>query len=127
MAVREEKGFTLIELLIVVVIIGVLAAIAIPKYANTREKAYIASMKEDLKNLVTAQEAYFADYVTYAGAVSNLQYNPSVGNTVTITQSSGTGWAATSRSTASLATCGIFIGSATPPIAGMQEGSPACP
>ena len=65
-SVRNTKGFTLIELLIVVVIIGILAAIAIPKFANTKEKAYIAAMKSDLRNLVTAQESYFADYVTYA-------------------------------------------------------------
>ena len=52
--ISNKKGFTLIELLIVVVIIGILAAIAIPKFANTKEKAYVASMKSDLRNLVTA-------------------------------------------------------------------------
>src|SRR5206468_8231154 len=57
----NRKGFTLIELLIVVVIIGILAAIAIPKFANTKEKAYLASMKSDLRNLITAEEAYFAE------------------------------------------------------------------
>ena len=81
---RNAKGFTLIELLIVVVIIGILAAIAIPKFANTKEKAYIASMKSDLRNLITAQEAYFADQVTYASTTTNLNYSVSAGNTVTI-------------------------------------------
>ena len=61
----NRKGFTLIELLIVVVIIGILAAIAIPKFANTKEKAYLASMKSDLRNLITAEEAYFGDYTAY--------------------------------------------------------------
>src|SRR2546428_9822444 len=93
----NRKGFTLIELLIVVVIIGILAAIAIPKFANTKEKAYIASMKSDLRNMVTAEEAYFADSVKYstnvqcanpapAGSVAwcatngnSLQANPTVG------------------------------------------------
>ena len=69
----NRKGFTLIELLIVVVIIGILAAIAIPKFASTKEKAYLASMKSDLRNLATAQEGYFADNQVYlAGTASNL-------------------------------------------------------
>src|SRR5436305_5634120 len=65
---NNRRCFTLIELLIVVVIIGILAAIAIPKFANTKEKAYIASMKSDLRNLVTAEEAYFADSTRYSGS-----------------------------------------------------------
>ena len=59
--VRTRKGFTLIELLIVVVIIGILAAIAIPKFANTKDKAYVAQMKSDLRNLATYEEQYAAD------------------------------------------------------------------
>ena len=58
---RNKKGFTLIELLIVVVIIGILAAIAIPKFANTKDKAYVAAMKSDLRNLATYEEQYAAD------------------------------------------------------------------
>jgi prepilin-type N-terminal cleavage/methylation domain-containing protein len=57
----HKKGFTLIELLIVVVIIGILAAIAIPKFANTKDKAYVAAMKSDLRNLATYEEQYAAD------------------------------------------------------------------
>jgi len=57
----NKKGFTLIELLIVVVIIGILAAIAIPKFANTKEKAYLAAMKSDLRNMATYEEQYAAD------------------------------------------------------------------
>src|SRR5207248_3522523 len=67
----NRKGFTLIELLIVVVIIGILAAIAIPKFANTKGQAYLASMKSDLRNLVTAEEAYFADSVKYSTKVTS--------------------------------------------------------
>jgi prepilin-type N-terminal cleavage/methylation domain-containing protein len=57
----KRKGFTLIELLIVVVIIGILAAIAIPKFSATREKAYISAMKSDLGNLSTQQDVYWRD------------------------------------------------------------------
>ena len=123
---RSTKGFTLIELLIVVVIIGILAAIAIPKFANTKEKAYIAGMKADLRNLVTAQEAYFADNVTYASVLSNLNYNVSSGNTITVLGATGTGWSATSSNNATAKTCGIFVGSATPPVTGENEGAPTC-
>src|SRR5436309_15970410 len=79
----NREGFTLIELLIVVVIIGILAAIAIPKFANTKEKAYIASMKSDLRNLVTAEEAYFADSVKYTAAygAGGINFVQSTGNT----------------------------------------------
>src|SRR5256884_8110159 len=85
----NRKGFTLIELLIVVVIIGILAAIAIPKFANTKEKAYLASMKSDLRNLITAEEAYFADSVKYTSNLGTA-YNVTsgvVGPTITVTRS----------------------------------------
>ena len=123
---RSTKGFTLIELLIVVVIIGILAAIAIPKFANTKEKAYIAGMKSDLRNLVTAQEAYFSDNVTYASTINNLAYSQSAGNTITVVSATGTGWSATSSNNATTKTCGIFVGSATPPVTGQNEGAPTC-
>jgi len=64
-ALRSSKGFTLIELLIVVAIIGILAAIAIPQFAAYREKAYNSSSNSDLKNLKTGMEAYMADNQEY--------------------------------------------------------------
>ena len=85
---RNRKGFTLIELLIVVVIIGILAAIAIPKFAATKDKAKLASVKTDVRNTETAEEAYFSDYATY-GTFAQLQtasnFSLSSGNTMTIT------------------------------------------
>jgi type IV pilus assembly protein PilA len=85
---RNRKGFTLIELLIVVVIIGILAAIAIPKFAATKDKAKLVSVKTDVRNSETAEEAYFSDYATY-GTFAQLQtasnFSLSTGNTMTIT------------------------------------------
>ncbi len=59
---RNRDGFTLIELLIVVVIIGILAAIALPKFGQTRERAYVSAMQSDLRNLQSSEEMYYADH-----------------------------------------------------------------
>jgi hypothetical protein len=83
-------------------------------------------MKSDLRNLITAQEAYFADNVTYASTTANLNYGISAGNTVTIGTASGTGWNATSTNNATLKTCGIYVGAVTPPVTGEPEGAPTC-
>ena len=62
---RNEKGFTLIELLVVIAIIGILAAIAIPQFAAYRARGFDARAKSDLRNVATAEEAYFADNEKY--------------------------------------------------------------
>jgi prepilin-type N-terminal cleavage/methylation domain-containing protein len=112
---RNAKGFTLIELLIVVVIIGILAAIAIPKFASTKEKAYIASMKSDLKNFVTAEEAYFSDNNQYGDQAAvqgaNL-FTPTTNVTVTVTGGAGTatGWIATATHPGTGQVCTVAVG-----------------
>ena len=132
-----KKGFTLIELLIVVVIIGILAAIAIPKFASTKQKAYTASMKTDLRNLVTAQEAYFSDNTTYASTTASLStsFHVSAGNSVAPPAASATGWSTTVTNsyvpaTASGHICGVWVGGATSQPGGISadsvEGAPAC-
>lgn len=62
---RSSKGFTLIELLIVVAIIGILAAIAIPQFASYRAKSYNSAATSDLKNIKTNLESYYADNTYY--------------------------------------------------------------
>ena len=62
---KNQKGFTLIELLVVVAIIGILAAIAIPQFAAYRARGFDARAKSDLRNVATAEEAYFADNEIY--------------------------------------------------------------
>ncbi len=71
-----EKGFTLIELLFIIAIIGILAAIAFPTYANYRNKSFDSAAKSDLRNAATAQEAYFLDNETYSPVMANLETPP---------------------------------------------------
>jgi type IV pilus assembly protein PilA len=117
-AMPNRRGFTLIELLIVVVIIGLLAAIAIPKFGNTKGKAVVASLRSDLRNLATAQEAYWNEQRTYyAGIIPDptFQYQPTLGNTITIVNASDAGWSAKATAPTTAQQCVIFYGT-TPPI-----------
>ncbi|MGI8548092.1 MAG: type II secretion system protein [Gemmatimonadaceae bacterium] len=138
---RNTKGFTLIELLIVVVIIGILAAIAIPKFAATKERAYVASMKTDLRNLVTAEEGYAGNsggkYLapTDSTAVKTLGAQLSTGNkmgggaAVDASTTSAPGWSATMTSTNTGKQCYIFVGGGTPPktlTPALTDGAPGC-
>jgi len=68
MLLKQKKGFTLIELMIVIAIIGILAAIAIPQFAAYRVRGFNATAQSDLRNMLTAQEAYYADKQIYVGA-----------------------------------------------------------
>jgi len=69
---RNEKGFTLIELLVVVAIIGILAAIAIPQFSAYRAQGFNARASSDLRNLATAEEAYFAANAAYTSVLDDL-------------------------------------------------------
>ena len=114
----NKKGFTLIELLIVVVIIGILAAIAIPKFANTKDKAYVAAMKSDLRNIATYEEQYAADQggAYFAGTATSaapLQgFSPSQNVTVVVTALAGPPpeWSATATHLQSAKVCTMTAG-----------------
>jgi type II secretion system protein G len=124
----NRKGFTLIELLIVVVIIGILAAIAIPKFAATKDKAKLAAIKSDLRNIETAEEALFSDTQAYgdqtALAAANL-FLPSTPNTAAITVNGTVGYTATvTNATISngATSCSVTVGGG-----GATDGVITCP
>jgi prepilin-type N-terminal cleavage/methylation domain-containing protein len=107
----RRTGFTLIELLIVVVIIGILASMAIPKFNLTKGKSYAASMKSDLRNLAVAQESYHYDNGTYAARLAALGTTSTNGVVLTIVSASPAGWAATAtHPQANPLTCAFYVG-----------------
>jgi type II secretion system protein G len=123
----KRRGFTLIELLIVVVIIGILAAIAVPKFQNTKGKANAASLKADLRNLVTAEEAYFYDNSSYTTDINALNIRMTTGVTVTFGAATAGGWSASvTHPLAWPIKCAIFFGSAAAVAPATSEGLLAC-
>ncbi len=117
---KTRKGFTLIELLIVVVIIGILAATAIPKWADTKQRAYVTAMKSDLRKVVSAAEAYFADNNTYVGYTAPTG---SAGVTITMGTVTATGWSASAQHVnTGTAKCEIGVGAGKPAL--LAEGEP---
>jgi prepilin-type N-terminal cleavage/methylation domain-containing protein len=125
---RPRAGFTLIELLIVVVIIGILATIAIPKFQNTKGRANAAALRSDLRNLVVAQEAYFYEKQAYATDTSMLNFRGTPGVTITLSAPAGAaGWAATVTHPLSYPLmCTVYVGAMSPPPPTVNEGVPAC-
>src|SRR5258705_6892614 len=123
MANRSRRGFTLIELLIVVVIIDILAAIAIPKFANTKSKAYIAVMKSDLRNLVSAEESFFSDSARYTTNLTSLGFKQSTGVTAPAIVTYPGAWVATNQhSQLTTITCGIAVNTTNPTVGTAASG-----
>ncbi len=124
---RDSRGFTIIELLTVVVIIGLLAAIAIPRFSGNKERAHIATMKSDLRNLAAAEEDYFVESLAYTTNVSSLRFNKSPSVNISIPVADAQGFRATATHDAVVAkTCEIYFGSATGVTVAMDEGVVAC-
>jgi prepilin-type N-terminal cleavage/methylation domain-containing protein len=107
----NRKGFTLIELLVVLVVLGILAGIAIAKFANTKEAAYVASMKADLRNLAIYEQNYLIEsqgsYFSGNGAAQG--FVPTVGVTIAATADPGPppSWHAVASHNKSAQTCSI--------------------
>jgi len=115
----RRKGFTLIELLVIVVIIGVLASIAVPRFSSAKERAHVVTMRSDLRNAITAQLS--AQEAQPELAIAELRAEPaesddelklSSGVTITISKGTGASWSAVATHTATKVRCAVFFGTA---------------
>lgn len=93
---------------------------------TTKEKAYQAAMKSDLRNLVSAQEAYFGDHGAYATALDSTWFQTSAGVTVTLAEVTQTGWRAVARHQGTPKRCAIFVGDVAPPAKEAVQAEPLC-
>ncbi len=106
-----RKAFTLIELLVVLVVLGILSGIAIARFVNTKESAYIASMKADLRNFALYEQNYVIDsqgsYFSGNGSVQG--FAPTVGVTIAATADPGPppSWQAIATHDKTAKTCSI--------------------
>jgi prepilin-type N-terminal cleavage/methylation domain-containing protein len=126
---RPRHGFTLIELLVVVLIVGLLAAIGVPKFASSKERAFLATMKADLRNLASAEESYLYDKGTYfSGAIPDpsLNFVPSTAVSITLSGVTPSGWQAIAQHSQTSKTCAVFYGTASPIGGAVDEGVAVC-
>jgi len=125
----NRKGMTIIELLLVMMIIGLLAAITVPRLSHMRDRALIATMKRDLRTFAMHQESRYYDRAAYTDDVAALRaggFTPSPGVSISVNEATILGWSATAQHVQTLVACYLFIGNAAPLGSATIEGSLEC-
>lgn len=112
--------------MIVVVIIGLLAAIAIPKFTSTKSRAYVTAQKSDLRNLAAQQEQFYYSTLAYSPTAAQVSMAATNGVTLSITEATGSGWSATTSHANTTVRCAVFYGSAAAVAPATQAGVITC-
>jgi prepilin-type N-terminal cleavage/methylation domain-containing protein len=120
----DRRGFTFIELLIVMVVMGVLAGIGVPRIRNMKERSYQATLRNDLGALRTAEEAYYAENLRYTTDLTALDFRQSSNVEITIvTTDPQTGWSALARHIWLATPCTTSVGADA---VGVESGAIVC-
>ena len=123
----HRSGFTLVELLVVVVVVGILAAMAIPRFNSTKGKAHFAALESDLHNLMVTEESYFVDHRRYSTSLDSLGAHFSPGVVLVVHEATLTGWSASAYHPSSWPRmCAMYFGSAAAVTPATQQGTVAC-
>lgn len=105
-------GFSLIELLVVLVVIGILVGLAIPRYREYKRRFYLTTMVADLRNLATTEESFWNISGTYSMDLQQIQYNASPQVSINMVSADTLGWAAKASYVGDTAICAIYYGNA---------------
>ena len=110
----RRPGFSLVELIAVLLVVGVLVGLAMPRFHAYKRKAHVASMISDLRNLAAAEEEFWNAMKRYSVDTTALELSTSPGVTLALVSADSTGWSARAIYAGDPATCSIFYGSAAP-------------
>lgn len=123
-SVQRRSGFSLVELLAALIVFAILASMALVKFRDMRDRAFVASMKTDLGSLRVAQEGFWAENQQYTVDQSLLDWTPSSSVTVTITTSDPVaGFEAEAVHSSSTTVCTMYVGRAP---AATESGEIVC-
>ena len=112
MRFRRKLGFSLIELFIVLVVIGILVGLAVPRFREFKHRYYITTMVSDLRNLAATEEGYWSAADAYTSDVTALKYNSSPDVTITFVEVTPSGWSAYATHANDASKCAVYYGSA---------------
>jgi prepilin-type N-terminal cleavage/methylation domain-containing protein len=111
---RRRFGFSLIELFVVLVVIGILVGLAIPRMHGFKHQFYLTTMISDLRNLAATEEGYWSSVDSYSSDLNAMRFNLTPGVWVTFVQADSLGWSATATHDDDTSHCAIYDGNASP-------------